>query len=80
VVEIVEFHHHGLDLCRHGAIVRAPMVSNTQQTRRIRDRRHKKAGRRRKRLETRLGTRAFPIHPEGYDPGAADAKPVADKE
>ena len=56
------------------------MVSNTQQTRRIRDRRHKKAGRRRKRLETRLGTRAFPIHPEGYDPGAADAKPVADKE
>ena len=50
------------------------MVSNTQQTQRIRARRLKRAGRRRKRLEAKRGTPAFPIHPEGYDPSAPDAK------
>ncbi|MBW2527981.1 MAG: hypothetical protein JRI23_27620 [Deltaproteobacteria bacterium] len=50
------------------------MVSNTQQTDRIRARRRKRAGRRRKRLEAKRGTPAFPIHPEGYDPSAPDAK------
>lgn len=50
------------------------MVSNTQQTDRIRARRRKRAGRRRKRLEAKRGTPPFPIHPEGYDPSAPDAK------
>lgn len=53
------------------------MVSNTQQTKRIRARRRKKSGRRRKRLETKRGTPAFPIHPPGYDPSAPDAKASA---
>jgi hypothetical protein len=26
------------------------------------------------------GTPAFPLHPEGYDPKAADAKPVTDSQ
>ena len=55
----------------------APMVSNTQQTRRIRKRRNLMMGRKRKRLMTKQGTQAFPIHQVGYDPKAADAKPAA---
>lgn len=57
------------------------MVSSTQQTERIRARQHKNAGRRRKR-QMRLGntTPAFPVHPIGYDPHAADAKPPAKKD
>jgi hypothetical protein len=53
------------------------MVSNTQQTKRIRLRRRKRAGRRRKRLEAKRGTPAFPIQPPGYDPKAPDAKRTA---
>jgi hypothetical protein len=56
------------------------MVSNTKQTKRIRSRRDKGAGKVRKRLMRRTGTPAFPVHPEGYDAKAADAKPVAPKE
>ena len=52
------------------------MVSSTQQTFRIRRRKA-----RRTTTSTRFnranGTPAFPIQPEGYDPKAADAKPVA---
>lgn len=55
------------------------MVSNTQQTKRIRARRLKKSGRKRKRLEAKRGTPAFPIHPPGYDLNAADAKGSASK-
>lgn len=58
-------------------MMRAPMVSSTQQFERIRKRKHRKAGVRRKRDMRANGTPAFPIHPSGYDPKAADAKPVA---
>ncbi len=54
------------------------MVSNTQQTKKIRTRHKKRGGLRRKRLMRVKGTPTFPIHPEGYDPNAPDAKP-ADK-
>jgi hypothetical protein len=50
------------------------MVSSTQQTSRIRKRKARSAGTRRKRTERTHGTPAFAIHPEGYDPKAADAK------
>jgi hypothetical protein len=53
------------------------MVSATQQTERIRARKARRAGTRRKRLERAHGTPAFPIHPEGYDPKSADARPTA---
>ncbi len=57
------------------------MVSTTKQTMTIRARHMKTAGKRRKALARRSGTPAFPIHPEGYDPNAPDAKaaPKADK-
>ena len=55
------------------------MVSNTQQTKRIRARRLKKSGRKRKRLEAKRGTPPFPIHPPDYDPSAPDAKGSASK-
>jgi len=54
------------------------MVSNTQQTKRIRKRRRQAMGRKRKRLFRVQGTPSFPIHQDGYDASAADAKP-ADK-
>ena len=50
------------------------MVSNTQQTRRIRRNRRKNSGKNRKRLMAKKGTPIIPVHPEGYDPKAADAK------
>jgi hypothetical protein len=53
------------------------MVSNTQQTMRIRGRKARTAGRRRKRAERANGTPAFPIHPEGYSPNAPDARRTA---
>jgi hypothetical protein len=53
------------------------MVSATQQTQRIRQRKARTAGGRRKRTERLHGTPPFPIHPEGYDPTAADALPKA---
>lgn len=52
------------------------MVSLTQQVERIRKRKAKTSGKRNKRMRVRTGTPAFPIHPEGYDPKAADARPA----
>jgi hypothetical protein len=51
------------------------MVSNTQQTDRRRYNRDRRLAKARKRTSVRKGTQSFPIHPEGYDPTAADAKP-----
>jgi len=51
------------------------MVSLTQQYNRIRKRKSRRAGTRRKREMRANGTPAFPIHLEGYDPKAADARP-----
>jgi hypothetical protein len=52
------------------------MVSSTQQFERIRKRKQTTAGKRNKRERRRLGTPAFPVHPEGYNASAADAKPA----
>lgn len=49
------------------------MVSSSQQFERIRKRKMTTNGTRNKRERRRLGTPAFPIHVEGYDPQAADA-------
>ena len=57
-------------------MLRAPMVSATQQTQRIRQRKSRTAGARRKRTERAHGTPAFPIHPAGYDTNAPDAKRI----
>jgi len=57
-------------------MLRAPMVSSTQQTQRIRHRKASTSGARRKRHERAHGTPAFPIQPEGYNPKAPDAKPA----
>ena len=54
----------------------ATMVSSTQQYERIRKRKMTTNGKRNKRDRRRLGTPAFPVHLEGYDPKAADAKPA----
>ena len=61
-------------------MLRAPMVSATQQTSRIRRRKHRGVGKRRKRDERAHGTPKFPVHPEGYDLKAPDAKPTASKQ
>jgi hypothetical protein len=53
------------------------MVSSSQQFERIRKRKATKNGKWNKRARRRLGTPAFPVHPEGYDPKAADAAPAA---
>ncbi len=50
------------------------MVSSTQQFERIRKRKATTSGKRNKRERRRLGTPKFPVHPEGYDPKAADAR------
>lgn len=50
------------------------MVSSSQQFERIRKRKKTTSGKRNKRTLRRIGTPAFPVHPEGYDPSAADAK------
>lgn len=52
------------------------MVSATQQFERIRKRKKTTSGKRNKRTLRRLGTPKFAIHPEGYDPKAADARPA----
>lgn len=52
------------------------MVSSTQQTSRIRRRKATTSGKSNKRERRISGTPAFTIHPEGYDPKAADAKPA----
>jgi hypothetical protein len=60
-------------------MLRAPMVSATQQTFRIRRRKARSAGTARKRDERAHGTPAFPIHPEGYSAAAPDARPPSPK-
>jgi hypothetical protein len=55
------------------------MVSSTQQFERIRKRKASTAGKRNKRDRRRLGTPAFPVHPEGYTTTAADSKPTKKK-
>ena len=50
------------------------MVSSTQQFERIRKRKMTTSGKRNKRDRRRIGTPGFPVHPEGYDANAADAK------
>jgi len=60
-------------------MMRAPMVSSTQQFSRIRKRKARRAGIRRKRDMRAHGTPAFPIQPEGYDLKAADAKPQTEQ-
>ena len=57
-------------------MLRPPMVSATQQTQRIRNRKARRSGTKTKRFGRANGTPAFPIQPEGYDPKAADAKPA----
>jgi hypothetical protein len=51
------------------------MVSSSQQFERIRKRKATKNGKWNKRARRRIGTPAFAVHPEGYDPKAADARP-----
>lgn len=60
-------------------MMRAPMVSSTQQFERIRKRKARSAGIRRKRAMRANGTPAFPIHPAGYDPKAPDARPATEQ-
>lgn len=50
------------------------MVSSSQQFERIRKRKQTTSGKRNKRERRAMGTPKFPIHVEGYDPKAADAK------
>ena len=53
------------------------MVSNTTQTECIRRRKRTTGGKANKRRSAKFGTPKFPVHPEGYDPNAADAKKPA---
>jgi len=53
------------------------MVSSTQQFQRIRKRKATTSRKRNKRDRRRLGTPAFPVHVEGYDAKAPDAKKTA---
>jgi hypothetical protein len=53
------------------------MVSSSQQYERIRKRKKTTQGKRNKRALRRNGTPVFPVHPEGYDANAADAKKPA---
>jgi hypothetical protein len=50
------------------------MVSSSQQYERIRKRKMTTSGKRNKRTRRKIGTPAFPVHPEGYSAAAADAK------
>lgn len=50
------------------------MVSSTRQTERRRAINTRRAGRLNKKARRVAGTPAFPVHPEGYDPKAPDAK------
>jgi len=54
------------------------MVSYTGKTTTRREIRAKTAGRASRAVKAKNGTPSFPIHPEGYDPKAADAKPQAE--
>jgi len=55
------------------------MSSLTKKTEKIRDRKHNRGGLRRKRVESLQSTPVFPVHPEGYDPNAPDAKKSTSK-
>jgi hypothetical protein len=57
-------------------MLRRPMVSATQQTQRIRRRKMRRPTKSAQ-FNRAHGTPAFPVHPEGYDPKAPDAKPSA---
>ncbi len=59
-------------------MLRAPMVSATQQSFRIRRRKARTCGTKRKRFERAHGTPKFAIHPEGYSASAPDARPEAE--
>ncbi len=52
------------------------MVSATQQTDRRRAIRAARAGNKTAKLRAKQGTPVFPVHPEGYNPKAPDAKPA----
>jgi hypothetical protein len=52
------------------------MVSSTQQFERIRKRKMTTSGKRNKRERRKIGTPAFPVHPEGYSATAPDSKPA----
>jgi hypothetical protein len=56
--------------------MRAPMVSATQQSSRIRQHKSRTAGTRRKRHARAHGTPPFAVQPEGYDTAAPDARPA----
>ena len=56
------------------------MVSLTGKTTTRREIRAKTAGRAARSQRAKSGTPAFPVHPEGYDSKAADAKPSADSD
>ncbi len=58
-------------------MVPAPMVSATQQSSRIRARKARRDGTAGKRYSRAHGTPKFPVHLEGYDQNAPDAKPAA---
>lgn len=50
------------------------MVSFTRFTKTRREIRAKSLGKAARRARAKAGTPAFPIHPEGYDPKAPDAR------
>lgn len=52
------------------------MVSSTRQTERRRALKASKNGRAKKRERAKQSTPVFPVHPQGYDPKAPDAKPA----
>ena len=54
------------------------MPSLTSRTERRRQLRLRRAGRRDARKRNRACSPPFPVHPEGYDPKAADARKQAD--
>lgn len=54
------------------------MVSPTQQTEAIRRRKRTSQGKKNKGTFGRYPTPKFPVHPEGYNPNAPDAKPKAE--
>lgn len=50
------------------------MVSSSQRTKSRRNIRDKRKGRASRKERAAKGTSSFPVHPEGYNPKAADAK------
>lgn len=50
------------------------MVSSTKQTERRRRLKHASQGKANAKARVRAGTPVFPVHPEGYDSNAPDAK------